>query len=123
MENLFIDSNTDPGKRRAQLLKSCSKLRGGFKFYDFHFKPLSAIEELSEPESSSVVAVKTNQYESNDGKRLGPDTVRTSGKHAFKSPAKANERDAPTVHSSSHIYARSNPDMTNIVDNVTVLGS
>ncbi|GBO06242.1 hypothetical protein AVEN_241798-1, partial [Araneus ventricosus] len=120
MENLFIDSNLDPGKRRSQLLKSRSKLRGGFKFYDFHFRPLSTIEELPEPESSSVVAVRTNQYESNDGKRLGPDAVRTSGKHAFKSPAKANERDAPTVHSSSHIYASSNPDMTSMVDNVTV---
>ncbi|GBN42066.1 hypothetical protein AVEN_199442-1 [Araneus ventricosus] len=120
VENLFIDSNPDPGNRRAQLLKSRSKLRGGFKFYYFHFKPLSTIEELPEPESSSVVAVRTNQYESNDDKRLSPDTVRTTEKHAFKSPAKANERDAPTVHSSSHIYARSNPDMTNMADNVTV---
>ncbi|GBN00307.1 hypothetical protein AVEN_114795-1 [Araneus ventricosus] len=120
MENPFMYSNPDPGKRRAQLLKSRSKLRGGFKFYDFHFKPLSTIEELPEPESSSVVAIRTNQYESNDGKRLGPDAVRTSEKHAFKSPAKANERDAPTVRSSSHIYASSNPDMTNMVDNVTV---
>ncbi|GBM20681.1 hypothetical protein AVEN_105926-1, partial [Araneus ventricosus] len=120
MENLFIDNNPDPGKRRTQLMKSRSKLRGGFIFYDFHFRPLSTIVELPEPESSSVVAVRTNQSESNDGKRFGPDTVRTSEKHAFKSSAKANERDAPTVHSSSHIYASSNPEMTNMADNVTV---